>query len=114
MTNKQIAEAFSNGHFELIFPYLANNVQWTVIGENFSDGKQAVMDNCNQIANYFKSVTTNFKTINVIADSSRVVINGTAEFIREGKRISFVSACDVYEFNDNKELQTITSYCIQE
>lgn len=30
MTQKQIAEAFSNGKFELTYPYLADNVQWTV------------------------------------------------------------------------------------
>lgn len=82
MTQKQIAEAFSNGNFELTFPYLADSIQRTVIGDNFSDGKQAVMSNCNQIANYFKSVTTNFKTINVIAENNQVAINGTAEFIR--------------------------------
>jgi hypothetical protein len=113
MTQKQIAEAFSNGNFELTFPYLADNVQWTVIGDNYSDGKQAVILYCNQITNYFNSITTNFKTINIIADKNRVAINGTAEFIRNGERINFVSACDVYEFNDNNELQSITSYCLQ-
>ena len=30
----------------------------------------------------------------------------------DGKRISFVSACDIYEFNENKEIVKITSYCI--
>ncbi len=42
----------------------------------------------------------------------RIAVNGNAEFIREGKSIQFVSACDVYEFNDFDELQTITLYCI--
>ncbi|OJU26680.1 MAG: hypothetical protein BGN92_07390 [Sphingobacteriales bacterium 41-5] len=108
----QIAAAFSNGNFELAFPYLADDVLWNVVGEDYFEGKNAVIDNGHQIANYFKSVTTNFRTINVIADNTRVAINGTAEFIRDGKRVNFVSACDVYEFNDNNELQTITSYCI--
>lgn len=112
MTKKEIAEAFSTGDFELTFPYLADNVQWTVIGDNFTEGRQAVIEQCRQVASYFKSVTTNFKTLNVISDKNCVAINGTAEFIRDGKRVSFVSACDVYEFNDNNELQTITSYCI--
>lgn len=112
MTPKQIAAAFSNGNFELTFPYLADNVQWTVVGEDDFDGKQTVIDNCNQIASYFKSVTTHFKTQNVIADNNRIAINGTAELCRNGKRINFVSACDLYEFNDDNQLQTITSYCI--
>lgn len=75
MTQKQIAEAFSNGNFELTYPYLADNVQWTVIGEDSFDGKKAVMDNCEQVASYFKSITTNFKTINIIADQNRVAVS---------------------------------------
>ena len=114
MTQKQIAQAFSKGNFELTYSYLADNVQWTVVGEDYFDGKKSVMDNCGQVASYFKSVTTNFKTINIIADNNRVAVSGTAEFIRDDKRVNFVSACDVYEFNDNNELQTITSYCIQD
>ena len=114
MTQKQIAEAFSTGNFELIYPYLADDVQWTVVGEDHFEGKKAVIDNCDQVAGYFQSVTTNFKTINIIADNNRIAVSGTAEFIRDGKRVNFVSACDVYEFNDNHELQTITSYCIQD
>lgn len=114
MTQKQIAEAFSNGKFEVAYPYLADNIEWTVVGENVFKGKNAVIQNCEQTANYFKSVTTNFKTINVIEETNRIAINGTAEFIRENKRVAFISACDVYEFNGNNELQKITSYCIQE
>lgn len=114
MTKKQIAEAFSNGNFELTYPYLADDVHWSVVGEGYFDGKKAVMANCDQVGRYFKSVTTNFKNINIIAENSKVVLNGTAEFIRSGKRINYIYACDVYEFNDNDKLQTITSYCIAE
>jgi hypothetical protein len=73
-----------------------------------------VIDNCEQVAAYFKSVTTNFTTENIIVDHNRVAIEGTAEFVTAGKRVSYVWACDVYEFNDKKEIEKITSYCIQE
>ena len=112
MTLKQIAEKFSTGNFELIYPHLAENVQWTVVGEDYFNGKKSVIDNCKQVTSYFNSVTTKFNTVTVIVDNNRVAVTGTAEFIRDGKRVNFVSACDVYEFNDNNELQTITSYCI--
>jgi hypothetical protein len=58
MTPKQIAEAFSNGNFELAYPYLADNIEWTVVRENVFKGKNAVIQNCEQTDNYFKSVTT--------------------------------------------------------
>ena len=32
--------------------------------------------------------------------------------MRDGKRVNFIAACDVYEFNDKNELERISSYCI--
>lgn len=113
-TKKEIAEAFSTGNFEITYPYLAENIEWNVVGENIFKDKKAVLQNCEQTAKYFKSVTTNFKTQNVISENNRIAVNGTAEFFRDNKRIAFVQACDVYEFSDKNELQKITSYCINE
>lgn len=113
MTKTEIAKAFSNGEFEKTNNFISDNAEWIVIEEDRFIGKQAILDNCEQVGNYFKSVTTNFKTLNIITDGNKVVINGTAEFLRDNKRISFVSACDVYEFNEKSEIQKITSYCIQ-
>ena len=113
MTKTEIAKAFSNGEFEKTNNLISDNAEWIVIEEDRCIGKQAILDNCEQVCNYFKSVTTNFKTLNIITDGNKVVINGTAEFLRDNKRISFVSACDVYEFNEKSEIQKITSYCIQ-
>jgi len=114
LTLQQIAESFSGGQFDKVYENMSESIIWNVIGENSFVGKEAVIDNCQQVASYFNAVTTIFKTGNIIADNNRVAIDGTAEFVREGKRVSYVWACDVYEFNDRKELEKITSYCIQE
>jgi hypothetical protein len=114
MNNKDKSLAFSNGEFEKIYDYIADNANWTIIEEDTFKGKQAIIDNCEQVGNYFKSVTTKFETISVIEENKKVVVNGTAEFLRDNKRVSFVSACDLYEFNDNDQIQKITSYCIQQ
>lgn len=113
MTPSEIAEAFSNGEFEKTFRFISDNAVWTVVEEETLTGKQAIVEHCLQVGNYFKSVTTDFKTLNVITDGNKVVVNGTAEFLRDNQRVSFVSACDIYEFNDKAQVQTITSYCIQ-
>lgn len=113
MTKTEIAKAFSIGEFEKTNKYISENAVWTVVEEDKFVGKQAIIDYCEQVGNYFKSVTTDFKTLNIIAEGNKVVVNGTAEFMRENKRVSFVSACDVYEFDDNHQIQNITSYCIQ-
>ncbi len=113
MTKPEIATAFSNGEFDKAKNFIADDAIWEVVEEGKFIGKNAIVENCNQVGQYFKSVTTKFKTLNVISEANKVAINGTAEFIRDGKRVSFVSACDLYEFNDSDQIQKITSYCIQ-
>jgi hypothetical protein len=113
MTKSEIAQAFSNGEFEKAYNYIADDAIWVVVEENTFRGKQAILENGAQVGHYFKTITSNFKTLNIIADANKVVINGTAEFLRDRKRVSFVSACDIYEFNSRNQIQHITSYCIQ-
>ncbi|MCF8415969.1 MAG: hypothetical protein K9G40_06980 [Crocinitomicaceae bacterium] len=113
MTKIEIAKAFSIGEFKKTYEFISDHAEWTVIEEGKFIGKQSILDYCEQIGSYFNSVDTDFKTLNVVADGCKVVINGTAEFMRENKRISFVSACDIYEFNEKNEIVNITSYCIQ-
>ncbi len=110
----EIAALFSIGKFENVIAYLNDVIVWNIIGEQILEGKKAVKENCEQTGAYFKSVQTDFKTDDIIASGDKVIVTGTAEFKRDGKRISFVSACDIYEFNENSEIVRITSYCIPE
>ncbi len=113
MTKSEIAKAFSNGEFVKTYPFIASDAVWTVIEDDTFIGKEAIINQCEQVGNYFKSVTTIFETINIIKDQNKVAISGTAEFLRDQKSVSFVSACDVYEFNEHNQIQRITSNCIQ-
>ena len=92
---------------------MADDINWDIVGENSFTGKEAVVGNCQQVAAYFQTVTTHFQTNHTIVDNNQVAINGTAEFIKDGKRVAYVWACDVYQFNDQHQLEQITSYCIQ-
>jgi ketosteroid isomerase-like protein len=83
MTKTEIAKAFSNGEFEKTNQFISENAVWTVLEEDTFTGKQAIINNCEQVGNYFKSVTTDFKTLNIITEGNKVVINGTAEFLRD-------------------------------
>lgn len=113
MTKSEIAKAFSNGEFEKTYKFISDSAEWTIIEEDGFMGKEDIISNCEQVSSYYKSVTTDFKTQNIIESGNKVVISGTAEFFRDNKRISFVSACDIYEFDDNNQIHNITSYCIQ-
>ena len=114
MTKSEIAAAFSCGQFEKCFDCLTVKTIWNTPGEQFLTGRSEIEPFCKNIAAYFNSVTTNFKQLNLIENDRCVAINGTAEFIREGKRISFVSSCDVYEFDNDNKIISIHSYCITE
>ncbi len=112
MNNKEIAAAFSNGKFEKVYANLSDAIVWKVVEENVFNGKTEVVQQCEQVAAYFRSVETNFVTQHIVGEDQIVVVTGTAEFIRNKQPISFVSACDVYEFNDENQIKYITSYCI--
>jgi hypothetical protein len=113
MTTLAIATHFSNGAFEKVYSFLANDIVWEIVGENTFTGKEAVMNNCTQVAAYFASVTTVFATQNIVANNNLVAINGTAEFLKQGKQVAYVQACDMYQFNKEGMIKKITSYCIQ-
>lgn len=109
---KEVAIAFSNGNFEKAFSHLSENIVWNVIGESIYKGKLEVISNCEQITKYFNSVQTKFITEDAFVNDKKVVVRGSAEFIKDGKQLNFISACDVYEFNDENRLISIQSYCI--
>jgi ketosteroid isomerase-like protein len=113
-SKQEIADLFSNGKFENIMDHLSDEIVWNVIGENIFEGKNAVKENCENTSKYFKSVQTDFKTNDILVSDNKVIIIGTAEFKRDGKRTNFVSACDIYEFNEKSEIEKISSYCISE
>lgn len=83
---------------------MSEEIVWEVVGENVFNGKASVQQNCEQTADYFNSVQTDFITGEVLVSDQKVIVMGTAEFKRDGKRVSFISACDIYEFNKNNEI----------
>lgn len=112
LAQREIAESFSHGDFELTFPYLSEHIVWNIIGEKLINGKLDVIKNCKQALQYFKSTETDFKTEDVIVAEDKVIVRGIGEFKRDGKKVNITTACDVYEFNRTGELEKIYSYCI--
>lgn len=113
MTNSDFARFFSIGEFEKTFDVIADNAVWIVVEESETVGKASIIEKCREISQYFRSVQTDFKVLNIISGESMVAVNGTAEFSRDGKPVSFISASDIYEFNGQGQIEKITSYCIQ-
>lgn len=112
MTIIDIATSFSTGKFNLTYDFIAPEAEWEIVGESLFSGREQIIANCEKVCSYFNTVTTNFKVANILVDGDKVVINGTAEFFKNDQLISFISACDFYQFSEQKQLVKITSYCI--
>ncbi len=110
----EIAELFSNGKFEEIIDFLSDRIVWEVVGERSFIGKREVLENCKRTAEYFRTVQTDFRTDELLVSNNKVIVIGKAEFKRDGKRVNFISACDIYDFNQKNEIEKIASYCIPE
>jgi ketosteroid isomerase-like protein len=113
MNIEEISLLFSLGEFDKTFNFIADDAVWEIVGENNFVGKTAIISNCEQVSNYFKTVECNFTTHKVIVQEKTVIITGTAEFSRENKILSKISACDIYEFDNQLLIQKTTSYCIE-
>lgn len=107
-------DALKRGEFDVCFPYLKDDTIWNTPGGHYLKGQVEIETFCLETAAYFKSVTTNFCQEKILEDThcDCIAITGTAEFIRDGKRVSFVSSCDVYEFDADGKISLITSYCV--
>ncbi|MBK6875387.1 MAG: hypothetical protein IPG99_02680 [Ignavibacteria bacterium] len=90
---RQISEEFSKGNFEFAYKYLARIFNGILSGMNYLSARIRSSEFCNKTAEYFKEVTTEFRTSNIIVDSNLVAINGTAVFIKkENKGQRFLRA----------------------
>ena len=80
LSKKEIAESFSNGKFELTFPYLADDVSWNIIGDKEVSGKKDVVSICEKSQTNKDLAQTIFTTDQIIKDKNKVVIKGSGEF----------------------------------
>ena len=113
MQNLQTAQDFSNGAFEKCFDKLTEQSIWQTYGEQTLVGAQEIIPFCKQVRAYFDSVETIFTTKNTLVDGNSIAIRGTAQFRRDGKLVSEIDSCDVYEFDEAGNIVRIDSYCIK-
>ena len=112
LTAIQIAEAFSRHEFEKTYPYILDTIAWNPIGNELINGKEKVIEACQQSASYLATITTKFTRFTVIADTSHVVIDVRAEYVDTQQNATRIASCDIYGFTDGK-LSEITSYTVQ-
>jgi hypothetical protein len=112
LTMGEIAEAFSDHRFEEVYPYLEEDVRWTIIGDRLIAGKADVIAACDESAAYLATATTAFSRFKVVIGADAVVVDSRATYTDAEKNAFAVASCDIYEFADGL-VSEITSYNVE-
>lgn len=109
---QEIGEAFSRHDFAEVYPHLAADVRWELIGGSPVTGRDAVIATCEESLGFLAQVTTEFGQLRSIVGADAVVVDSLAEYVTSEGDKSVVASCDIYDFV-NGEVVTITSYTVE-
>ena len=108
----QIAEAFCSYRFAVTYPYMADEIKWSIIGKEELVGREAVIDQCNKAAKFLETVSATITKLKINRAETFVVVEGAAQFQDQENQTSSVASCDVFQFSDGR-LVEITSYNVE-
>lgn len=84
-------------------PYLADCIQWHIVGDRTIDGPSAIQDMCAEAASQGQP---NFQNGRVIKAKNHIIVEGA-------DRDSDMHYCDIYAI-EKEQIVEITSYCLAE
>jgi len=111
---QQISEAFSGHRFTETYEHLADGVRWELDGELVIEGKAAVVAACeSSTVEMAKLTSVEFNHFESVAGDRLAVVGAEARYEEPDGNISVVSSADVFEFDDEGQVTTITSYAVE-
>ena len=108
-TPETIARTFSGHAFSEAYPYLAEDVQWVLVGGPTLVGKQAAIEACESTLQELAQTETIFSKFRTVVGADAVVVDVIGEYSAPDQAGSVVASCDIFDFSDGL-IRTITSY----
>lgn len=114
MHTRQVAEAFSGHRFAEVYEHLAEDVRWVVPGRPAIEGRSEVVATCEaSAAGMAQLAGTEFTRFVSVADERTAAVDAVGRYTGTDGGVSVVSSADVYEFDGDGRLTTITSYAVE-
>jgi hypothetical protein len=107
----QIAEAFCSYRFAVTYPYMADEIKWSILGKEELMGREAVIDQCDKAAKFLETVSATITKLKINRAETFVVVECAAQFQDQENQTPSVASCDIFQFSDGR-LVEITSYVI--
>jgi ketosteroid isomerase-like protein len=111
-SNEDVARAISGHSFQAALPSLADDIVWTLVGEEPVRGRDAVVTLLEATAAEVASTTSDFRSFRTFVSGDSVVIDSIAEYVSADGDRTVVASCDIYDFADGM-LAEIRSYNIE-
>jgi SnoaL-like domain len=114
MKTVQVAEAFSSHRFAEIHDDLADDVRWVLVGQASIEGKQAVVAACDaSAAEMARLEHAEFARFVAVGNETVAAVDAIGRYVGADGDTSIVSSCDIYEFDGDGRVITITSYAVE-
>lgn len=114
LDSQQVAEAFSRHRFADVYDRLSRDVRWVVPGQKTVAGKDAVVAACeSSLAGMSELASTDFSRFVAVGDDRVAAVDAIGRYVSQDGDTSVVSSADVYEFDADGLVVTITSYAVE-
>ena len=114
MDTRQTAEAFSAHRFTEVYDKLEDGVRWVVPGQAPIEGRAEVVAACESAAVEFGQLAgVEVLRFVSVADDRVAAVDATVQYTSSDGSVSVVSSADIYEFDADGGLTTITSYAVE-
>jgi uncharacterized protein len=106
---KQVDASFENHELEGFLSHCAEDIEWTMVGEKTTAGKDAVREWMTSMGGH---EAPKINSRNLIAEGEMVAAHGEMAMKNESGETVNYTYCDIYRFKDGK-ISELTSFVVK-